>query len=159
MPTAKLRARLLSMAAEAGIGVIAVDPAYTSKWGAQHWRRPLTQTHPQTTGHHAAAVAIGRRAYGHRIRRRTAPPRHHQSDGDGHRTIQAPSGPARRQETRHPGPGPRTRSDDPPRARKAGNQATQHRSGPPTEQDSLPLSVQERLTAGLLSGTLTEARL
>ena len=24
-----------------GIDVIAVDPAYTSKWGAQHWQKPL----------------------------------------------------------------------------------------------------------------------
>ena len=36
MPTAKLRARLASMADQTGIAVIAVDPAYTSRWGAQH---------------------------------------------------------------------------------------------------------------------------
>ncbi|MET9764944.1 IS200/IS605 family accessory protein TnpB-related protein, partial [Streptomyces sp. NPDC006372] len=36
MPVAKLRARLVSMAAELGVTVVAVDPAYTSKWGAQH---------------------------------------------------------------------------------------------------------------------------
>src|SRR6202022_3862343 len=33
-PTAKLKARLISMAAEHGLSIIAVDPAYTSKWGA-----------------------------------------------------------------------------------------------------------------------------
>ncbi|GAA3819504.1 hypothetical protein GCM10022206_67220 [Streptomyces chiangmaiensis] len=33
IPTGKLRARLLSMCTQAGIGVIAVDPAYTSIWG------------------------------------------------------------------------------------------------------------------------------
>lgn len=34
VPTGKLRTRLLSMCAEAQLGVIAVDPAYTSLWGA-----------------------------------------------------------------------------------------------------------------------------
>lgn len=33
MPTGKLRARLASMADRTGIAVIAVDPAYTSRWG------------------------------------------------------------------------------------------------------------------------------
>jgi hypothetical protein len=141
MPTSKLRARLLAMATEAGVSVIAVDPAYTSKWGAQHWHKPLTATHSQATRHHAASVAIGRRALGHRIRRRTTPPRHHQSDDAGHRTIQAGPGDRGREETRHPRPGPRTRCVRPPGAKNAGNQATQHRPGPPTEQNSLPLSV------------------
>lgn len=141
MPTAKLRARLLSMAGERGISVIAVDPAYTSKWGAQHWRKPLTAHHPQTTGHHAASVAIGRRALGHQIRRRVSPPRPHQSDAAGHRGTQAEPGNPGREATRHPRPGPRTRSACPPGAKNAGSQATQHRSGPPTEQNSVSLSV------------------
>lgn len=141
MPTARLRARLLAMATEAGLAVIAVDPAYTSKWGAQHWQKPLAAAHPQTTRHHAASVAIGRRALGHRIRRRTAPPRPHQSDGAGHRTGQARPATPGREETRHPAAGTRTRSASPPGHTNAGNQATQHRSGPPTEQNPLPLSV------------------
>ncbi|WP_406126191.1 transposase [Streptomyces canus] len=41
-PTAKFKARLVSMAAEQDIAVVAVDPAYTSRWGAQHWQQPLT---------------------------------------------------------------------------------------------------------------------
>jgi IS605 OrfB family transposase len=45
MPTSRLRTRLLAMTAEAGIAVIAVDPAYTSRWGAQHWQKP-TSTPP-----------------------------------------------------------------------------------------------------------------
>ena len=49
-------ARLISMASEHGVSVIAVDPAYTSKWGAQHWHKPLAAHYPQTTGHHAASV-------------------------------------------------------------------------------------------------------
>ncbi|MEV6031817.1 hypothetical protein AB0L65_11745 [Nonomuraea sp. NPDC052116] len=74
MPTSKLRARLTSMADQTGIAIIAADAAYTSKWGAQHWQKPLTTTKRTTTRHDAAAVAIGRRAQGHPIRRRTAPP-------------------------------------------------------------------------------------
>lgn len=142
MPTAKLRARLLAMATDTGISVIAVDPAYTSKWGAQHWQKPLAATHVQkTTRHHAASVAIGRRALGHRIRRRAAPPRPHQSDVAEHRTAQAAPATRRREGTRHPETGPRTRSVHPPGQPNAGDQATQHRSGPPTEQNSLSLSV------------------
>jgi IS605 OrfB family transposase len=141
MPTAKLRARLISMATEAGISVIAVDPAYTSKWGAQHWQKPLAAHHPQTTGHHAASVAIGRRALGHRIRRRVAPPPPHQSDVAGHRSTQAESGVPEREATRHLRPGPQTRSGCPPGAKNAGRQATQHRSGAPTGQNSVSLSV------------------
>jgi IS605 OrfB family transposase len=141
IPTAKLRARLLSMATAHGISVIAVDPAYTSKWGAQHWHKPLAARHPQTTRHHAASVAIGRRALGHKIRRRVAPPPTHQSDELGHRTTQAQSGIRERETTRHRRPGPRTRCARPPRAKNAESQATQHRSGSPTGQNSVSLSV------------------
>lgn len=141
MPTAKPRARLLAMTADTGIAVIAVDPAYTSKWGTQHWQKPLTGHHPQTTRHHAAAVAIGRRALGHPIRRRTAPPRPHQSDVAGHRTAQARPGTRKREETRHPDTETRTRSAPPAGQTNAGNQATQHRTGPPTKQNSDWLSA------------------
>jgi len=41
-PAAKLKSRLVSMAAEQDIAIVAVDPAYTSRWGAQHWQKPLT---------------------------------------------------------------------------------------------------------------------
>jgi IS605 OrfB family transposase len=75
MPTGKLRARLTSMADATGISIIAVDPAYTSRWGAQHWQKPLTANRRKTTRHDAASIAIGRRAQGHPIRRRTTPPR------------------------------------------------------------------------------------
>ncbi|KUO20280.1 transposase, partial [Streptomyces dysideae] len=56
MPTGRLRARLTSMADQTGIAVIAVDPAYTSRWGAQHWQRPLNSKNRKTTRHDAAAV-------------------------------------------------------------------------------------------------------
>ncbi len=110
MPVARLRARLVSMAAERGITIVAVDPAYTSRWGAQHWQTPLTGTNRKTTRHDAAAVAIGRRALGHPIRRRTAPPPAHRSDEQGHRTVQARPGASGREEPRPRVPGPRTRS-------------------------------------------------
>ncbi|MGW7261752.1 IS200/IS605 family accessory protein TnpB-related protein, partial [Streptomyces sp. NPDC054834] len=146
MPTAKLRARLVSMAAELGIPLVAVDPAYTSRWGAQHWQRPLTTTTRTTTRHEAAAVAIGRRALGHPIRRRTAPPPPHRSDAVGHRTVQAASGVPGREGTRPRIPGPRTRSAGAGRGAKAGDQRAHNRSGHAAEheswhQDSLPLSL------------------
>ncbi|WP_433509160.1 IS200/IS605 family accessory protein TnpB-related protein [Nonomuraea sp. CA-143628] len=101
MPTGRLRARLTSMAEGAGISVIAVDPAYTSRWGAQHWQNPLTSRTRQTTRHDAAAVAIARRAQQYPIRRRTPPPPHDQSDRVGHRSIQAEPCAAGREESRH----------------------------------------------------------
>ncbi|MBA2810373.1 transposase [Streptomyces sp. KM273126] len=145
MPVSRLRARLVSMAAELGITIVAVDPAYTSRWGAQHWQRPLTTTTRKTTRHDAAAVAIGRRALGHPIRRRTAPPPAHRSDEQGHRTVQARPGTPGREGSRPRIPGPRTRSVRARRGANAGNQDAQHRSGRPAEheswqQDSLPLS-------------------
>ncbi|MCX4859737.1 transposase [Streptomyces canus] len=117
-PTAKLRARLVSMAAEQDIAVVAVDPAYTSRWGAQHWQQPLTTTTRKISRHDAAGIAIGRRALGHPIRRRTTPPPPHQSDGAGHRTVQARPEIRRREETRPRIPGPRTRSVSPDTERK-----------------------------------------
>ncbi|GAA1138299.1 IS200/IS605 family element transposase accessory protein TnpB [Kitasatospora gansuensis] len=102
IPTGKLKARLVSMAAESGLAIVAVDPAYTSVWGAQHWQKPLATPRRTTTRHDSAAVAIGRRALGHPVRRRTTPPRAHQSDAHGHRTVQAQPGTRGREETRHP---------------------------------------------------------
>ncbi|MEU1516617.1 IS200/IS605 family accessory protein TnpB-related protein [Streptomyces sp. NPDC005811] len=149
MPTGRLRARLTSMADATGIAVIAVDPAYTSRWGAQHWQKPLTTTTRKTTRHDAATVAIGRRAQGHPIRRRTAPPPHDRSDRAGHRTVQAGTVVPGREGTRPRIPGPRTRSVGAGRGANAGNQNAQHRPGRSAEhetwqQDSLPLSLQER---------------
>ncbi|MDT9692609.1 hypothetical protein Q5762_30625 [Streptomyces sp. P9(2023)] len=71
IPTAKFRERLRGMAYHRGLVVIAVDPAYTSIWGERHWKAPVQQqTKTTVTRHHGAAVAIGRRGLGHRIRRR-----------------------------------------------------------------------------------------
>ncbi|GAA4620603.1 IS200/IS605 family element transposase accessory protein TnpB [Actinoallomurus vinaceus] len=141
MPVARLRARLAAMAAELGITVVAVDPGYTSKWGAQHWQRPLTTPRRPVTRHQAAAVAIGRRALGHPIRRRTAPPPAHQSDEQGHRTVQAGPGAPGREEPRPRIPGPRPGAVPPGRGAKAGNQDAQNRSGRPAEHIHLMLSL------------------
>ncbi|MFP3987465.1 transposase [Streptomyces sp. E11-3] len=146
MPVARLRARLVAMAAKLGIPIVAVDAAYTSKWGAQHWQKPLTSRNRKTTRHDAAAVAIGRRALGHPIRRRTAPPLHDQSDRAGHRTVQARPGTPGREGNRPRIPGPRTRSVRAGRGENAVDQNAQHRSGRSAEhgfwqQDSLPLSL------------------
>jgi hypothetical protein len=73
IPTAVFRNRLTGMAAAAGIQLFAVNPAYSSIWGAQHWQRPF----PNVTRHQAAATVIGRRAQGFTARRRkgVTPPR------------------------------------------------------------------------------------
>ncbi|MFF3786463.1 IS200/IS605 family accessory protein TnpB-related protein [Streptomyces sp. NPDC001933] len=102
IPTGKLRARLVSMATEQGLSIVAVDPAYTSVWGAQHWQKPLATPRRRLSRHDAAGIAIGRRALGHPIRRRTAPPPHDRSDRAGHRTAQARPGARGREGTRPP---------------------------------------------------------
>nr|BFE31098.1 IS200/IS605 family element transposase accessory protein TnpB [Actinomadura rugatobispora] len=103
-PTARLKARLVSMAAGHGLAIVAVDPAYTSKWGAQHWQKPLCTPDREISRHDAASIAIGRRALGHPIRRRTAPPPHDRSDRAGHRTAQARPDASGREGPRRPGP-------------------------------------------------------
>lgn len=69
LPTARFRDRLAHMCASAGLRVIAVDPAYTSRWGAQHWQRPISTKTFKASRHHAASVTIGRRARGLGVRR------------------------------------------------------------------------------------------
>lgn len=84
IPTARFRDRLTAMATRREIAVIGVDPAYTSKWGDQHWRKPLQQqTSDPVTRHHGAAAAIGRRGLGKPIRRRPVGPRTQQRMGAG----------------------------------------------------------------------------
>lgn len=81
IPTRKFRDRLTAMASRRGVAIIGVDPAYTSIWGRQHWRKPLqqqTSDPARVTVHHGAAAAIGRRGLGTPIRRRPAGPRTHQ---------------------------------------------------------------------------------
>jgi IS605 OrfB family transposase len=108
IPTRRFRARLTGMAARRGVAVIGVDPAYTSKWGNQHWTTPLQQQTSDpaaVTSHHGAAAAIGRRGLGLAIRRRPAGPR------SGQRTA-AGTPPAR--PDRHRSHGGRRGSSGPP---------------------------------------------
>jgi hypothetical protein len=66
MPTAVFRNRLSGQAHRHGFALFAVNPAYTSAWGDQHWRTP----YENVTRHEAAATVIGRRAQGFKARRR-----------------------------------------------------------------------------------------
>jgi hypothetical protein len=66
IPTAVFRGRLTAQIHRYGIALWAVNPAYTSAWGDQHWRR----SYENVTRHEAAATVIGRRAQGHKARRR-----------------------------------------------------------------------------------------
>jgi IS605 OrfB family transposase len=66
LPTAVFRNRLAAQTNRHGIALLAVNPAYSSVWGDQHWRTP----YHNVTRHQAAATVIGRRAQGHKARRR-----------------------------------------------------------------------------------------
>jgi len=70
IPTAKFAHRLIQMASNASLAVIAVDPAYTSMWGTEHWLVALKEISTEASGHHAAALVIGRRGLKQRARRR-----------------------------------------------------------------------------------------
>jgi hypothetical protein len=144
IPTGKLRDRLVQMAANTGMSVIVIDAAYTSRWAAEHWLRPLREHHPEATGHHAAALVIGRRGLGHRARRRatgnrTAPEEAARPAQARPRTTPkletAPRKPAAPPGPRQP-PGTKTAR---PHRTTAGNQAAQDRSGPPPRQDHVLL--------------------
>lgn len=67
IPTGRFRHRLTQMAANLGLWVIAVDPAYTSRWGRQIVGQLDVQTpdHVAVSVHDGAAVMIGRRGLGH----------------------------------------------------------------------------------------------
>ena len=145
IPTGRFRGRLVQMAANAGLPVIVVDPAYTSRWGAEHWLDPLRDHHPKTTGHHAAALVTGRRGLGHRARRRAtgnqpAPVEAARPAQARPRTPPAPRTAPRKPATPR-GPrqphGTKTRR---PHRTMAGNQAAQDRPGPPASQDHLLLA-------------------
>jgi hypothetical protein len=66
IPTAVFRNRLTAQAHRHGVRLYAVNPAYSSVWGNQHWRTP----YENVTRHQAAATVIGRRAQGLMARRR-----------------------------------------------------------------------------------------
>ncbi|MGW1115712.1 IS200/IS605 family accessory protein TnpB-related protein [Streptomyces tanashiensis] len=70
LPHARFTSRLVVMAHRAGLAVIVVDPAYTSRWGAEHWQRSTSTRRVKTSRHEASAVVIGRRGQGLGARRR-----------------------------------------------------------------------------------------
>ena len=162
IPTGKLRDRLIQMAHNAGLAVIVVDPAYTSRWAAEHWLAPLREHHPKATGHHAAAVVTGRRGLGHRARRRVtgnqpAPEEAARPAQARPRTTPAPRPAPRKPATpRGPRQPPGAKTGRPHRT-TAGNQAAHDRSGPPAEQHPLLLSDQERLAPLRVSLTLKDS--
>jgi len=144
IPTGRFRDRLTQMASNAGLAVIAVDPAYTSRWGREHWLAPLQdQASPIATGHHAAAVVIGRRALGHRARRRVGVTGGGQRTGRRGTAPRAPVAGRADRDGRH-----REAQRQPPSWRKTAtarrtrppDQATQDRSGPPASRDHVRLA-------------------
>jgi IS605 OrfB family transposase len=145
IPTGKLRDRLVQMASNAGLSVIVIDPAYTSRWAAEHWLRPLREHHPKMSGHHAAAVVIGRRGLGHRARRRVTGNQPAPAEAARPAQTRPRTTPATRPAPRKPATprGPRqppgTKTGRPHRT-TAGNQAAHHRSGPPGTADCILLA-------------------
>jgi hypothetical protein len=144
IPTARFRDRLTQMTANAGLSVIVIDAAYTSRWAAVHWLPALREHHPETTGHHAAACVIGRRGLGHRARRRAT--RNRTAPEDAVRPAQARPGTHPATGTPHGKPAtPRDQRQPPgaktvrPHRTMAGNQAAQDRTAPPSGQNSLLL--------------------
>jgi hypothetical protein len=139
----RFRTRLVGMAANRDLWVIAVDPGWTSRWGRRHWQTPLSRETRQSvtvTGHHAAAVVIARRGLGLRARRRPGVTGHD-------RRIVAGELPAR-PDSRRPGregsgpPGGQRAGASPHKTRLAerpmpGDQVIQDRSGPPGQDISL----------------------
>jgi hypothetical protein len=141
IPTARFRDRLTQMTANAGLSVVVVDPAYT-RWGAAYWLAPLRTHHPELSGHHAAALVLGRRGLGHRARR----------SANGNRTAPADAVRPARARTRKP-PGAKTANRKPaaprdtrpppgsktgaPHGTTAGDQALEDRSRAPAGQYSL----------------------
>ena len=138
IPTARFRDRLVRMTANADLHVVVVDPAYTSRWGAQHWLAPLREHHPELSGHPAAALVAGRRGLGHRAGRRATG--NHAAPEDAARPAHArprkpsaartaPREPAAPRGTRQPQRG----KTGMPHRTTAGNQAPEDRSRAPAK--------------------------
>jgi IS605 OrfB family transposase len=154
IPTAKFRDRLVQMAANAGLSVIAVDPAYTSQWGAEHWLCCLQKISVDASGHHAAAVVIARRGLGQQARQRRRCDLTSAEHGEKRATRPVVRStvagcPAVLSEQRMRDTGTRKARGQPHLRRKTQpaerdtpvDQVTQDRSGPPARRDSVPLSV------------------
>jgi biotin carboxylase len=139
LPTGKFRDRLVQMATNNGVAVIAVDPAYTSRWGAEHWLDALEQISPEASGHHAAALVIGRRGLGHRARRRErcdSTRAVHREKRAADSVVSGDRRPHTEPEDREAGGQPRSRQRTLPGERApSGDEATEDRSWSPAGQD------------------------
>ena len=70
IPTAKFTYHAAAIFNSYNIGVVAVDPAYTTRWGARIWQPALDSSRKQSgTRRSASSVVIGRRSQGHGPRR------------------------------------------------------------------------------------------
>jgi hypothetical protein len=137
MPIRRFRALLVGMTANADLWVMAVDPAWTTVWGQRYWQAPLnqqTKSETKITGHHAAAVVIGRRGLGLGARRRPGVTGLHQRMGNG----ELPARPGHRALGREGLAllGGQQAAAPPRKTRQAkrtelGDQVTQNRSTPP----------------------------
>jgi transposase len=148
LPTAKFRDRLAQMATNQGLAVIAVDAASTSKWGAEHWLVPLQRISTDASGHHAAALVIGRRGLGHRARRRgrcDSTRAEHREERATNSSVSPVAKPLRRPTDRE-AKGQLLQQQKTQTAKRTttGDQVIQDRSGPPTWQDAFLFSVEER---------------
>ncbi|MFI8425409.1 IS200/IS605 family accessory protein TnpB-related protein [Streptomyces sp. NPDC085479] len=154
MPTARFMSRLVAMAHRAGLAVIVVDPAYSSRWGAQHWRLSTSTTRGKTSRHEASAVVIGRRGQGLGARRRAEKPvprRMTEEAGRSRVEARRQAGTENHRPAAHevrPGPlcAPRTADGPEDDARDASRrrtptavQAAQDRSGQPAGKVSVPV--------------------
>jgi IS605 OrfB family transposase len=109
IPTAVFRNRLAAQTSRHGIRLYAVNPAYTSAWGDQHWRKP----YENVTRHQAAATVIGRRAQGFTARRREGVTRTRPEDRVVRATNQAAPQSQQASSSRHQ-PGTRGTTSRPP---------------------------------------------
>jgi hypothetical protein len=151
-PTGRFSDRLTQMAANAGIWVVAVDPAYTTKWGAQHWLGAIQEISVGASGHHAAALVIARRGLGQRARRRercdSTPAEHGRERATDSAVWAVPADAGLSEQRRRDSKAHEARGQPPQRRktrradrRAPEDQVPQDRSGAPAGQDSVLLSV------------------
>src|SRR5258706_14015232 len=112
----------------------------------------MTTPNRKTTRHDAASIVIGRRAQGLPARRRTSPPPHHQSDGVGHRNVQAGQDTTGREEPRRRDTGPHRAGVSPVVSRKRATSAPNTVRGARTGGGPPPPRVLERVALARSQG-------
>ena len=130
IPTAQFTHTISSAAYRIQITVLAVDAAYTSRWGRRWWQQPLNQSRRQRGDGHAA-VAIGRRSQGHSEKRRSRMHPQRPEDRQGRTSAEQTAdrtgmaAATDNDEREHPRDATTARTDTRPAARTG----AQHRSG------------------------------